>query len=385
MTTSRPQFSDPARPDARAGTRARTSTDSPADTRPRTSTDTSTDNGADSRARSGAGTRAGSGAGSGGRPSALPLAAYREAVALDEPFRPSAAPARADRLDLHVRTALRLLGTDRAVSRRGLPPGSLRDLRHADAVTARRLLRAVLTVRPPGPLPEGAEEAVDRVLGAERLLRPGVRVDQLPTIAEEFPGTAFPAARRTTLWRGDITALAADAVVNAANSALLGCFQPLHACIDNAVHHAAGPRLRDDCHSLVTLQGDAEPTGGAKITRGYHLPARHVLHTVGPIIDGRPGAGDARALASSYRACLDLAAEVGTIRTVALCAVSTGVFGYPKDEAAPVALRTVADWLDGHPGRFDRVVFTVFADADETAYRRALGRLPPTRPAGARR
>ncbi|KQX64086.1 Appr-1-p processing protein [Streptomyces sp. Root1310] len=311
----------------------------------------------------------------------MPLAAYRKAVALDEPFRPSAVPAPADRLDEHVRTALRLLGTDRAVSRPGPSTGFLRDLRHADAATARRLLRAVLTVRPPGPLPEGAEEAVDRVLGTERHLRPGVPAGHLPTIAEEFPGTAFPAARHTALWRGDITTLAADAIVNAANSALLGCFRPLHACVDNAVHHAAGPRLRDDCHTVVTLQGGSEPTGGAKITRGYHLPARHVLHTVGPIVDGRPRAGDARALASSYRACLDLAAEAGSIRTVALCAVSTGVFGYPKDEAALVALRTVADWLDEHPGRLDRVVFTVYEDAGETAYRRALARR--SRPSGA--
>ncbi|MEU9265766.1 macro domain-containing protein [Streptomyces sp. NPDC048251] len=346
MTTSRPRFSDPARTDAR--------------------TDAWTDH---ARIE--------------GRPSALPLAAYRKAVALDEPFLPSAAPAPADQLDEHVRTALRLLGTDRAMSQLGLRAGSPRDLRHADAATARRLLRAVLTVRAPGPLPEGAEEAVDRVLGTERRLRPGVPAGHLPTIEEEFPGTAFPAARHTALWRGDITTLAADAVVNAANSALLGCFHPLHACIDNAVHHAAGPRLRDDCQTVVTLQGVSEPTGGAKITRGYHLPARHVLHTVGPIVDGRPRAGDARALASSYRACLNLAAEVGTIRTVALCAVSTGVFGYPKDEAALVALRTVADWFDERPGRFDRVVFTVYEDADESAYRRALA--PRTRPSDAPR
>ncbi|OQR62078.1 Appr-1-p processing protein [Streptomyces maremycinicus] len=306
---------------------------------------------------------------------ALPLAAYRGAVALDEPFRPSVAPAPAGQLDQHVRAALRLLlGTEPAVSLLVLPPGSSPDTEHLDAAAARRLLRAVLTVRPPGPLPEGAGDTVDRVLGAERLLRTGVTALHLPTIAEEFPGTAFPAARHTALWRGDITTLVTDALVNAANSALLGCFRPLHACIDNAVHHAAGPRLRDDCHTVVGLQGAAEPTGGAKITRGYHLPARHVLHTVGPVVDGRPGAADARALASSYRACLDLAAEVGTIRTVALCAVSTGVFGYPKDEAALVALRTVADWLDEHPGRFDRVVFTVYEDADVSAYRRGLAR-----------
>jgi O-acetyl-ADP-ribose deacetylase (regulator of RNase III) len=111
----------------------------------------------------------------------------------------------------------------------------------------------------------------------------------------------------------------------------------------------------------------------AKITRGYHLPARYVLHTVGPVVQGGPHARDAQALASSYRACLDLAAEVETIRNLAFCAVSTGVFGYPKEAAAPLALHTVSEWLTAHPGRFDRVVFTVFEDDDELAYRHALG------------
>ncbi|MEU5395832.1 macro domain-containing protein [Streptomyces tibetensis] len=242
-----------------------------------------------------------------------------------------------------------------------------------DAATARQGLRAVLTIRDPGPLPEGVDEAVDAVLGAEPLSRPTVSVDRLPTIGEEFPGSALPAARHTVLWSGDLTVLAADAVVNAANSALLGCFRPLHPCIDNALHDAAGPRLRDDCHTIMTLQGASEPTGTAKLTRGYHLPAPYVLHTVGPVVGVRPGADDARALASSYQACLDLAAEVEAIRTVAFCAVSTGVFGYPKREAASVALRTVTDWLEAQPGRFDRIVFAGFGEDDALAYRQALG------------
>lgn len=310
--------------------------------------------------------------------SALPLTAYRSAVALDEPFRPAAAPATAARLDAHVRSALHLLSTDPAVSRLGLRSDSLRSLADVDAAsgatTARRVLRALLTVRDPGPLPEGADRELDALLGAERHLRPAVSALELPLIEEEFPGTTFPAKAEAVLWRGDITTLTADAVVNAANSRLLGCFQPLHACIDNAIHNAAGPHLRDDCHTIMTAQGTPEPTGTAKITRGYHLPARYVLHTVGPVVQGRPHPRDAQALASSYRACLDLAAQVETIRALAFCAISTGVFGYPKEEAAPVALRTVADWIAAHPGRFDRVVFTVFEEADERAYRHALSR-----------
>ncbi|MGQ4366056.1 protein-ADP-ribose hydrolase [Streptomyces sp. SAS_272] len=308
---------------------------------------------------------------------ALPLAAYRDAVTLDEPFRPTAAPATAGRLDAHVRSALRLFSADPAVPRLGLRADSLRHLADrtggADAATARQVLRALLTVRDPGPLPEGADRELDALLGAERELRLTVSALELPTVEEEFCRRTFRAATEAVLWRGDITTLAADAVVNAANSQLLGCFRPLHPCIDNALHNAAGPRLRDDCHTIITAQGSLEPTGKAKITRGYHLPARYVLHTVGPVVQGRPQTRDAQELASSYRACLDLAAEVETIRTLAFCAVSTGVFGYPKKEAAPVALRTVADWTAEHPGRFDRVVFAVFADDDERAYRHAFG------------
>ena len=309
--------------------------------------------------------------------SSLRLAAYRSAVALDEPFRPTAAPAPADRLDAHVRSALRLLSADPSVSRLGLRPDSLKQLADADtpagADTARRALRTLLTVRDPGPRPEGTDRELDALLGAERHLRPTISARELPTIAEQFHGTTFRASAEAVLWRGDITTLAADAVVNAANSQLLGCFRPQHPCIDNALHNAAGPRLRDDCQTIITAQGTPEPTGTAKITRGYHLPARYVLHTVGPVVQGRPHAQDAQALAASYRACLDLAAEVETIRTLAFCAVSTGVFGYPKEEAAPIALHTVADWIAAHPGRFDRVVFTVFEDDDERAYRNALG------------
>ncbi|QNP69900.1 macro domain-containing protein [Streptomyces roseirectus] len=292
-------------------------------------------------------------------PRVLPLAAYRDAVDLDTPFRPTAAPAPADRLDDHVREALRLMNADPAIARLGLAPGSLPELK--DPATARQVLRALLTVRDPGPLPEGTDAELDALLGGERLLRETTAPAGLPT-----------PDGRTSLWRGDLTTLAADAIVNAANSGLLGCFRPLHPCIDNAIHSAAGPRLRDDCKAVYDAQGAPEPTGVAKVTRAYHLPTRYVLHTVGPVVQGRPAPSDARALASSYRACLDLAAELDDVRTVGLCAVSTGVFGYPKDEAAPLAVHTVTEWLDAHPGRFDRVVFTVFTEEDERAYRRVL-------------
>lgn len=290
----------------------------------------------------------------------LPPDAYRALVALDEPFVPAAAPAPPEQHARLAHTLLELLADEP-----GTPPAR----RGGDD---RALLRALLTVRPPGPLPREAVPALDALLGGERDTRPVVDASALPSIADAFPDTRYPAAGRTVLWRGDITTLAADAVVNAANSTLLGCLVPGHACIDNAIHAAAGPRLRDDCDAIVRAQGTPEPTGAAKVTRGYHLPARFVLHTVGPVVEGPVTAAHEAALASCYRSCLDVAASVGGMGTVAFCAISTGVFGYPPEAAAPVALATVATWLQEHPRALDRVVFDVFGPRDEEVYRDAL-------------
>ncbi|MCS7479375.1 protein-ADP-ribose hydrolase [Umezawaea endophytica] len=289
---------------------------------------------------------------------ALPLSAYRDAVHLDQPFRLPGAPVPTDGLEPQARTALRLLSGDPAAVRLGVRPEHAERL---DAHRVRWLLRAVLTVRDPGALPEETAAAVDALLDGERRARPSVDPHGLPE-----------AAPRLSSWRGDITELAADAIVNAANSALLGCFRPDHPCVDNAIHSAAGPRLRDDCHTIAVAQGTPEPTGTAKITRGYHLPARHVVHTVGPVVDGPVRPDHERALAAAYRSCLDLAAEVESIRTIAFCGVSTGVFGYPKAPAARVALTTTTRWLHEHPDRFDRVVFVAFAADDHDAYRHAF-------------
>ncbi|MFF0216827.1 protein-ADP-ribose hydrolase [Streptomyces vinaceus] len=300
---------------------------------------------------------------------ALPPDAYTTVIALSEPFRPGARHAPADRAADPVREALDLLVGDPTAVRAGLRPGVADRL---DDAAARQLLRAVLTVRGPDPLPAGAARVLDALLARERLARGATGAASLPTLRDTIPGTSYPAADRTALWQGDITTLAADAVVNAANSALLGCFVPMHPCIDNAIHAAAGPRLRADCHTIMSLQGHPEPTGTAKITRGYHLPARYVLHTVGPIVDGPLLPQHEQALAASYRACLDLAAEVDGLRTVAFCGISTGVFGYPRMPAARTALDAVADWFGRHPARLDRVVFNVYTDADRAAYVRAL-------------
>jgi O-acetyl-ADP-ribose deacetylase (regulator of RNase III) len=270
---------------------------------------------------------------------------YRHAVALDEPFQPLSAPAPAGELEVLTSLALRMLGDDPWVGRFRLP---------REAGERRRMLRAVLTVREPAPLDPELVAVLDALLGGERRQRPCANAQLLPA----------PIA----VWRGDITRLRADAIVNAANDAMLGCFQPMHACVDNAIHNAAGPRLRADCRRIMALQGTPEPTGTAKITRGYHLPASFVLHTVGPIVHGNLLPAHGTALADSYRACLDLAAEVPGIRTVAFCGISTGIFGFPKRPAARIAVGTVRDWLAAHPGRFDRVVFVAFGGEDEAVH-----------------
>ena len=165
--------------------------------------------------------------------------------------------------------------------------------------------------------------------------------------------------------------LRADAIVNAANSALLGCFHPCHGCIDNAIHSAAGLQLREKCDAIMTAQGCPEPNGRAKLTRAYNLPARYVLHTVGPIIYGRVTRRDREELASCYRSCLELAAEHG-LESVAFCCISTGEFHFPNEEAAGIAVETVTEFLRQNRS-VRKVIFNVFKDMDAKIYRNLLG------------
>ncbi|ATB28610.1 protein-ADP-ribose hydrolase [Melittangium boletus] len=296
-------------------------------------------------------------------PPALALDAYRALVSLDTPFTPPP-PAPAEEHPALVRHLLQQLHSD----------GTERQLREVlgantpPETDARAWLLALLTVRGPQPFPEGFHLAMDRLLQRERRMRPEVSPAGLPRLGA-LPGTA---AAHCTLWQGDITTLAADAIVNAANAELLGCFGPFHACIDNAIHAAAGPHLREDCARIMRAQGALEPTGHAKATRAYNLPARYVLHTVGPIVRGALTPEHEEALASCYRACLDVASRLQDVRSVAMCAISTGVFGFPKGPAARVALRTVGAWLREHPGAIDQVIFNVFGDEDREAYSAAF-------------
>lgn len=233
----------------------------------------------------------------------------------------------------------------------------------ADADERFRLYRSLVNVRMPRRTPERYLAVEDAYLQERARERGTVDAAALP---EAEPGIA--------LWQGDITRLQADAIVNAANSQMLGCFVPCHGCIDNAIHTAAGVRLRLACAQLMATRPGPEPTGAAEVTTGFNLPASHVLHTVGPIVPThRPGALEREQLASCYRSCLDLATNSG-LRTVAFCCISTGEFGYPPREAAKVATDTVRAWLSGPgAGTGTKVVFDVFSDADRRIYEELLG------------
>ena len=230
-----------------------------------------------------------------------------------------------------------------------------------DAFSQRRLLRSLMNVRPPMPLAPKFLEVQDALLSAEREEKGVVNGDALPPTAGD---------PRLVLWQGDITRLRADAIVDADNSALLGCFAPCHGCIDNAIHSAAGLQLRDACHRLIRAQGHDEPVGKAKLTPGYNLPSRYVLHTVGPLVSGQPTALQRRELASCYRSCLELAAE-HRLESVAFCCISTGEFHYPHQEAAEIAVNTVTAFLQSH-STIKKVIFNVYQEPDALLYRRLL-------------
>ena len=173
------------------------------------------------------------------------------------------------------------------------------------------------------------------------------------------------------LWQGDITTLKCDAIVNAANSGMTGCYIPNHHCIDNAIHTYAGVELRQYCEEMMERQGHLEPTGQARITPAFNLPCRYILHTVGPIISDRVTRRDRELLASCYRSCLELAAEHG-LESVAFCCISTGEFRFPNRLAADIAVETVTDFLKGQTS-VKKVIFNVFKNLDRELYEKRLG------------
>ena len=224
----------------------------------------------------------------------------------------------------------------------------------------RRLLRSLMNLRPPAPISGEFLRVQDAYL-RERLEERGFT--QLEELAPVQPGLY--------LWQGDITTLGVDAIVNAANSGMTGCYVPCHGCIDNAIHTFAGVQLRLACAELMAKQGCPEPTGQAKITQAYNLPCRYVLHTVGPIVQGPLTREHEQQLASCYRSCLDLAGD-NYCKSLAFCCISTGEFRFPNQRAAEIAVETVKAWQAQHPEELE-VVFNVFQDRDREIYEKLLG------------
>lgn len=232
-----------------------------------------------------------------------------------------------------------------------------------DAAGQKQLLRALLNVRPPRDASPEFLQVQDEYLRAE-LAQKGV------TVLESLTPAARCGEAALYLWQGDITTLQCDAIVNAANSGMTGCYVPGHRCIDNCIHTFAGVQLRSACARLMAQQGHEEPTGQAKLTPAFNLPCRYVLHTVGPIVTGRVTARDRALLASCYRACLTKAAEAG-LESIAFCCVSTGVFCFPNEDAAEIAVQTVKEFLQT-PTTIKKVIFNVFKDLDKEIYARLL-------------
>lgn len=232
----------------------------------------------------------------------------------------------------------------------------------ANTEEQKRLLRSLMNIRPPRPISAQFSQIQDEYLSEEVTEKGVVDVNAL---------AVSPFHDRLVLWRGDITTLKIDAIVNAANSALRGCFVPCHSCVDNIIHSVSGIQLRLACDEIMTKQGHDEPTGMAKITPAFNLPCSYVLHTVGPIVSGRLTDTHCEQLANCYQSCLKLASDHG-LKSIAFCCISTGEFHFPQKKAAEIAVQTATDFLRTDI-QIEKVVFNVFKQEDYDIYQKILG------------
>lgn len=221
------------------------------------------------------------------------------------------------------------------------------------------LLRSLFNIRTPNPVSETFLQIQDAYLQEETAQKGITELTDLR-----------PVRNQIYLWQGDITTLRCDAIVNAANSQMLGCFCPCHGCIDNTIHTFSGVQLRLCCAELMQKQGHAEETGKAKITPAFNLPCKYVLHTVGPIVTGQLREKDKEQLASCYRSCLELA-DLHGIKSIAFCCISTGEFHFPNDTAAQIAVRTVQAYIQKKHSKI-KVIFNVFKNLDYEIYHELL-------------
>ncbi|MCR5847517.1 MAG: protein-ADP-ribose hydrolase [Lachnospiraceae bacterium] len=232
----------------------------------------------------------------------------------------------------------------------------------ADTEGKRRVLRSLMNIRMPRSMSEDVLKVQDDYL-KERISENGiVTIADIPVTKDNL-----------SIWQGDITRLAVDAIVNAANSQMLGCFVPMHTCIDNCIHTYAGIQLRCECNRRMNQLREKyginyeQPTAIPMLTDAYNLPAKKVVHVVGPIVQSGLTPELEKDLSDCYQNTLDLCAENG-LKSVAFCCISTGVFRFPNKRAAEIAVRTVSEWMEKHPGIVDRVIFNVFKDEDREYY-----------------
>lgn len=228
-----------------------------------------------------------------------------------------------------------------------------------DCQSKRALLRSLMNVRPPLKISDDFLKVQDELLTSETSNKDLTSPEDI----REVNG-------KLMLWQGDITTLKVDAIVNAANSKLLGCFIPQHNCIDNVIHSAAGVQLRAECNRIMQTQDHDEEVGGAKITGAYNLPSKYVIHTVGPAIPygSKPSKKDCDDLASCYNSCLDIA-SYNKLESIAFCCISTGVFNFPQDLAAKIAIKTVSQYLKSNETSLKHIIFNVFTDKDYLIYK----------------
>ena len=229
-----------------------------------------------------------------------------------------------------------------------------------DETERKKLLRALFNVRLPLPISDDFLRAQDEYLQEEIAQKGITNIDDLEPVEPDI-----------YLWQGDITTMKCDAIVNAANSQMLGCFCPNHGCIDNAIHTFSGVRLRLKCAEIMQKQGKNEETGKAKITPAYNLPCKYILHTVGPTVTGKLTEKDCELLRSCYRSCLALADEC-KLNSVAFCCISTGEFHFPNDKGAKIAIETVSEYKKLTNSKI-KVIFNVFKNSDYEIYRELLG------------
>lgn len=237
-------------------------------------------------------------------------------------------------------------------------------------------IRSLMNIRMPRELPDELVNLQDAYLQEEKKAKGIVRLEDIPTIKEAFDSKSSY-ADRISLWQGDITRLEVGAIVNAANSQMLGCFVPCHRCIDNAIHSAAGMQLREECSHIMHQRrlrygrSYEEPTGTATLTAGYNLPCDYVIHTVGPIVYDRLNDKLRLDLQNCYENVLKCCLE-HHIKSVAFCCISTGEFHFPNDKAAQIAWKTVSTFLEKHGDYPERIIFNVFKDSDFALYKKML-------------